>query len=103
MTLFWDGGCPLCRKEIEYYQTLDVGNRVLWLVVHAAACTHSNHGNHGNHGITAIAAISAISAVAVVTATLGLIGCQGNWTGRLSPTSSRLRSFEHEATITALI
>jgi hypothetical protein len=24
VTLFWDGGCPLCTKEIAYYKTLDL-------------------------------------------------------------------------------
>jgi len=28
VTLFWDGGCPLCRREIGFYQRLDTKKRV---------------------------------------------------------------------------
>ena len=31
VTLFWDGGCPLCTKEILYYQELDQERRVDWV------------------------------------------------------------------------
>jgi predicted DCC family thiol-disulfide oxidoreductase YuxK len=29
--LFWDGACPLCRKEIAYYKGLDGAGRVDWV------------------------------------------------------------------------
>ena len=29
--VFYDGGCPLCRREIEYYRRLDAGNNLLWV------------------------------------------------------------------------
>lgn len=30
-TLFFDGGCPLCQKEIAHYQKLDSDARVEWI------------------------------------------------------------------------
>ena len=36
VTLFWDGGCPLCKREIEHYMTLDVEKNVEWVDIHAA-------------------------------------------------------------------
>jgi predicted DCC family thiol-disulfide oxidoreductase YuxK len=29
--LFYDGGCPLCRREINHYQRLDRTGRVEWV------------------------------------------------------------------------
>ena len=29
--LFWDGGCPLCTKEIAYYKRIDSAARVEWV------------------------------------------------------------------------
>eukprot|EP00322_Chrysochromulina_rotalis_P014715 CAMPEP_0115867862 /NCGR_PEP_ID=MMETSP0287-20121206/20985_1 /TAXON_ID=412157 /ORGANISM="Chrysochromulina rotalis, Strain UIO044" /LENGTH=406 /DNA_ID=CAMNT_0003322477 /DNA_START=41 /DNA_END=1261 /DNA_ORIENTATION=+ len=31
VSLFWDGGCPLCSKEIGYYQSIDKQRRVDWV------------------------------------------------------------------------
>ncbi len=31
VTLFWDGGCPLCKREIAYYRGLDTAHRVHWV------------------------------------------------------------------------
>lgn len=36
-TLYFDGGCPLCRREIAHYQRLDRSNRVRWIDLHQAA------------------------------------------------------------------
>ena len=33
--VFYDGGCPLCRKEIDYYRRLDARGRVDWRDIHA--------------------------------------------------------------------
>ncbi|MGA0024906.1 MAG: thiol-disulfide oxidoreductase DCC family protein [Burkholderiales bacterium] len=39
MTVFYDGACPLCRREIALYQRLDRAQRVLWRdVAQAAEC-----------------------------------------------------------------
>ena len=33
--LFYDGGCPLCRREIDHYRRLDRVGRVQWLDIAA--------------------------------------------------------------------
>jgi predicted DCC family thiol-disulfide oxidoreductase YuxK len=33
--LFYDGGCPLCRKEIAHYRRLDRAGRVEWVDLYA--------------------------------------------------------------------
>ncbi len=33
--VFYDGGCPVCRKEIAYYRRLDARERVDWRDIHA--------------------------------------------------------------------
>lgn len=33
-TMFYDGGCPLCSREVAHYQRIDVHNNVLWLDIH---------------------------------------------------------------------
>lgn len=39
MTVFYDGACPLCRREIAFYRRLDRAQRVHWHdVAQAAAC-----------------------------------------------------------------
>ena len=35
VTLFWDGGCPLCQREIEHYKRIDVEKNVEWVDIHA--------------------------------------------------------------------
>jgi predicted DCC family thiol-disulfide oxidoreductase YuxK len=30
LTVFYDGACPLCRREIAFYQGLDRGQRLQW-------------------------------------------------------------------------
>ena len=29
--VFYDGGCPLCRREINHYRRLDVRHRIQWV------------------------------------------------------------------------
>jgi predicted DCC family thiol-disulfide oxidoreductase YuxK len=36
-TLYFDGGCPLCRREIDHYRRLDRSDRVRWIDLHQAA------------------------------------------------------------------
>ena len=44
-TLFWDGACPLCRREIAYYKWLDSGERrVEWIDVQAEPERLEAHG-----------------------------------------------------------
>ena len=31
VSLFWDGGCPLCSREIAYYKRIDAEGRVDWV------------------------------------------------------------------------
>ncbi len=31
VTMFYDGGCPLCSREVAHYRRLDKTNRVLWV------------------------------------------------------------------------
>jgi len=33
IAVYFDGGCPMCSKEIAYYQGLDTQNRVHWVDV----------------------------------------------------------------------
>ncbi len=30
-TMYYDGGCPLCRREVAHYRRIDHGERVRWL------------------------------------------------------------------------
>ena len=33
--MFYDGGCPLCRREVAHYRALDRGGRVDWIDIDA--------------------------------------------------------------------
>ncbi len=33
LTVFFDGGCPLCRREIDHYRKLKAKRSILWLDV----------------------------------------------------------------------
>ncbi len=33
LAVYYDGACPMCAKEIAYYQKLDSANRVQWIDV----------------------------------------------------------------------
>jgi len=37
VTMYFDGGCPLCRREVAHYRRLDRDGRVRWLDIN----THS--------------------------------------------------------------
>lgn len=34
--VFFDGGCPLCRREIAHYRRIDHAGRIRWLDIHAS-------------------------------------------------------------------
>jgi predicted DCC family thiol-disulfide oxidoreductase YuxK len=36
LTVFFDGACPLCQREIAYYQRLDTAGQMRWVDVSAA-------------------------------------------------------------------
>ena len=31
LSVYYDGGCPLCMKEIRYYRRKDTGNKISWI------------------------------------------------------------------------
>ena len=33
LEVFFDGSCPMCRREIAYYQSLDISRRLAWVDV----------------------------------------------------------------------
>lgn len=37
LIVFYDGGCPLCRREIAHYQRLDRHSDIEWTDIHAHA------------------------------------------------------------------
>ncbi len=34
-TMFYDGGCPLCSREVDHYRQLDKLGRIKWVDIHA--------------------------------------------------------------------
>lgn len=44
VALFWDGGCPLCKREISYYKWIDVEKRVNWVDIDADPSQLDQHG-----------------------------------------------------------
>ncbi|PYG02756.1 putative DCC family thiol-disulfide oxidoreductase YuxK [Thioalkalivibrio sp. ALE21] len=42
--VFFDGGCPLCRREIGHYQRLDTAGRIDWRDIHADAAALEARG-----------------------------------------------------------
>lgn len=43
-TMFYDGGCPLCRKEVNHYIKLDRQQLINWQDIHADASVLEPHG-----------------------------------------------------------
>ncbi len=46
LTVYYDGACPLCRKEIGYYQRKDHAEEILWLDI--SRCDKSSLGSDLN-------------------------------------------------------
>lgn len=42
--VFFDGGCPLCRREIAHYRRLDGQGRVAWVDIQAEPEVLAAHG-----------------------------------------------------------
>ncbi len=42
--VFYDGGCPLCRKEIAHYMRLDRSQRIHWADITMEQALLSEHG-----------------------------------------------------------
>ncbi len=38
-TMFYDGGCPLCSREVAHYRRLDQQGRIKWADIHADPAT----------------------------------------------------------------
>ena len=36
--MFYDGGCPLCKREVAHYKRLDSAARVSWVDIDEDAC-----------------------------------------------------------------
>ena len=44
VTVFFDGGCPMCRREIAHYRRLQGAERVDWRDIHADPDALSDNG-----------------------------------------------------------
>lgn len=42
--MFYDGGCPLCSKEVNHYRRLDQSRKVYWADIHADPGLLSRYG-----------------------------------------------------------
>lgn len=42
--MFYDGGCPLCSREVAHYRRIDVNNNVNWLDIDAHPESLEKHG-----------------------------------------------------------
>lgn len=44
--MYFDGGCPLCRREVAHYRRLDRAGRVRWLDISTPSATLAAEGIH---------------------------------------------------------
>jgi predicted DCC family thiol-disulfide oxidoreductase YuxK len=42
--MFYDGGCPLCRREVALYRRLDRSQRITWLDISASETRLEDYG-----------------------------------------------------------
>ena len=42
--VFYDGGCPLCRREISHYRRMDIAERLYWVDALNEPETLAEHG-----------------------------------------------------------
>ena len=42
--VFYDGGCPLCRREIAHYRRIDADRQLCWIDIHAHPETLQAYG-----------------------------------------------------------
>jgi len=42
--MFFDGGCPLCQREVAHYRALDRRNRVSWIDISQDTSVLEEHG-----------------------------------------------------------
>jgi predicted DCC family thiol-disulfide oxidoreductase YuxK len=51
ITVFYDGACPLCQREIGYYRRLSEDGSVLWVDVEAAGACQLPGGLEKDHAL----------------------------------------------------
>ncbi|MEM7259210.1 MAG: DUF393 domain-containing protein, partial [Pseudomonadota bacterium] len=44
VTMFYDGGCPLCDREVAHYKRLDTANKVAWVDIDENTAALKPHG-----------------------------------------------------------
>ena len=59
VSLFWDGGCPLCKLEIDHYKAIDAEKRVRWVDI----TTTEGKAKLTSAGVTSDAAVALIHAI----------------------------------------
>ena len=58
-TMFYDGSCPLCRREVDHYRRLDRAGRVDWADIAADASALESRGVTRNQGMQRLHALDA--------------------------------------------
>ena len=43
-TMFYDGGCPLCSREVAHYRRMDKTNNIHWLDIDSSPQALDHHG-----------------------------------------------------------
>lgn len=61
--LFYDGQCPLCRREIDHYRRIDRHQRVDWQDLFSSECTLDRYGINAVDAMRVIHAVDATGSV----------------------------------------